>query len=263
MGNEVTVTEDNPPAAIQETNFLDVICRVASDPATDVDKVERFLEMQYREMERQAAQHFAADLAECQANMPAIHAAESNDHTRSRYANLEAINKQIIPVYTKHGFSLSFGTEPSTKENHIVITCTVRHKFGHSVPYHYEMPYDLTGPSGNVNKTAVHASGSAISYGRRYLTNMIFNLTISAEDDDGNAAGNYVAEPTVTAGTILEIIEAAKKADRTPEQCLLFVNVACETEYEALEEISETHAQRLLNRLNRMANNEQATEPAA
>lgn len=35
-----------------------------------------------------------------------------------------------------------------------------------------------------------HATGSAITYGKRYLKNMIFDLRFKEKDDDGNAAGN-------------------------------------------------------------------------
>lgn len=37
-------------------------------------------------------------------------------------------------------------------------------------------------------KTKTHATGSAVSYGMRYLLKMIFNIAVSDRDDDGNAA---------------------------------------------------------------------------
>jgi hypothetical protein len=41
--------------------------------------------------------------------------------------------------------------------------------------------------------TRTHAMGSAVTYGRRYLLQMIFNIVPGA-DDDGNAAGGIHAE---------------------------------------------------------------------
>jgi hypothetical protein len=35
-----------------------------------------------------------------------------------------------------------------------------------------------------------HATGSAITYGKRYLKNMIFDLRFKESDDDGNAAAD-------------------------------------------------------------------------
>jgi hypothetical protein len=39
---------------------------------------------------------------------------------------------------------------------------------------------------GSPNKTAIHGFGSAMSYGRRYLLLLIFNLAMRHEDNDGN-----------------------------------------------------------------------------
>ncbi len=64
------------------------------------------------------------------------------------------------------------------------------------------MPSDGKGAKGGDVMTKTHATGSAVQYGRRYLLGMIFNITVS-KDDDGNAAGNkpqeFVTEEQVMA----------------------------------------------------------------
>jgi hypothetical protein len=50
------------------------------------------------------------------------------------------------------------------------------------------VPIDNKGPKGAQNKTDTHGFGSALSYGRRYLKLLIFD--IATTDDDGRAAGN-------------------------------------------------------------------------
>ena len=246
---EIVETQPAAPPVVQndEANLLNAIVRAASDPQIDVEKMERLLEMQFRLTERSAAQQYSEALAKCQQDLPTIYAAEANTHTDSHYANLAAINKAIVPIYTRHGFSLSFGTEPSDKENHIVIVCDVRHVGGHGAQHRYEMPYDLSGPSGRTNKTMVHGSASAITYGRRYITNMIFNLTVSTEDDDGNAAGEVAELVTlVSAKTCEEILGKAAVANRSIEQCLEYINTATGKDYKALAELTEKDAEQLL-----------------
>ena len=61
---------------------------------------------------------------------------------------------------------------------------------GYTRRYHIDMPADGKGAKGGDVMTRTHATGSAVSYGKRYLLIMIFNLTMGGEyEDDGNAAG--------------------------------------------------------------------------
>ena len=112
-----------------------------------------------------------------------------NDQTGSPYARYESILNKAKPVYTNHGFALSFGTDSSPLESHIRITCSVTHEKGHSKDFFVDLPMDSTGIKGNVNKTQIHGTGSTYSYGKRYLITMIFNIEIANEDDDGVKAG--------------------------------------------------------------------------
>ena len=63
------------------------------------------------------------------------------------------------------------------------------HERGYKRTFHIDMPADGKGAQGRDVMTRTHATGSAVSYGRRYLLLMIFNIAVGGEDDDGNAAG--------------------------------------------------------------------------
>jgi hypothetical protein len=55
----------------------------------------------------------------------------------------------------------------------------------------------------------IHATGSAVTYGRRYLLMMIFNLSIGDRDDDGNGAGTDTQQQVaLTAAQIEELHRA-------------------------------------------------------
>lgn len=169
--------------------LMAVISRAATDPNCDVEKMERLYAMHERMADRQAAEAFAAGMSRAQSEVRKAAKDRTNTQTKSDYATLESIDAAIRPVYTAHGFSLSFDTEDSPIANHVRIVCHVMHSAGHTKVYRYDNPMDDKGIQGSVNKTPTHARGSAVTYGRRYLTLLIFNLSTGAHDDDGNGVG--------------------------------------------------------------------------
>lgn len=166
--------------------IVSVIERVTMNPDVDIEKMERLLAMQERILDRQAEQAYADAMMAAQAEMPIIIVNKTNAQTSSKYADLEAVNRQAKPIYTKHGFSVSFDTKPSSIDGSIQIIATVLHRGGHSKVYTYDAPMDEAGIAGKINKTPTHARASSTSYSQRYLLKLIFNLTISGEDNDGN-----------------------------------------------------------------------------
>lgn len=193
------------------TAIIQVIERAALNPDIDVEKMERLFALQERMLTRNAEMSFNAAMRAAQEEMPKVLRNKRNDQTSSNYADLEKVNEVIVPVYTKHGFSLSFGTADTTIPGHIRITCLASHIDGHSRPYFADMPLDLAGLKGNQNKTPTHAHGSTMSYGRRYLTLLIFNITLTNEDKDGNQPGETITEEQVT--DLMALAEEVK-ADR-------------------------------------------------
>jgi len=195
--------------ATESAAIFQIISRLASNPAADPDKIERFLAMREKELDRIAKQAFYAAMAAAQAEMKPVARDADNDQTRSKYARYETISEAIQPIITKHGFSLTFDEGTPEKENHIRVLCDVMHSGGHMKQYHADVPFDNVGMKGNPNKTATHAYGSTKSYGRRYLKLDIFDIALKNDDDDGNAAGEFDGG-TITpeqAATIRELLE--------------------------------------------------------
>ncbi|WP_163557539.1 ERF family protein [Halomonas sp. NO4] len=195
MAQQIQQSDAAPPEAARNSSVLHIIERAATDPNVDIDKMERLLQMQEKILAEQAHIAFHQAMNRAQEEMrPVVRDAENNQ-THSRYTRLETIDRSIRPIYTRHGFSLSFGTGDCPYEGYIRVTCDVAHVDGHIDHKKVDMPLDTQGFKGNQNKTATHAHGSTMSYARRYLTLLIFNLAMADEDDDGNAAGG---EPAVT-----------------------------------------------------------------
>jgi hypothetical protein len=178
------------PIVSEHTAIIQVIERAALNPDIDVDKMERLLAMQERIIAKQAEQGYADAMVAAQAEMPVVIAKETNTQTNSKYADLEAVNRVAKPIYTKHGFSVSFDTDVSPLPNCVRIIATVLHRGGHSKSFNYDAPIDDAGAKGVVNKTPTHGRASSVSYTQRYLLKIIFNITIAGEDNDGNGATN-------------------------------------------------------------------------
>lgn len=186
-----TETKQEVATVSDSASLMTAVARAAADPSVDVEKMERLFAMHERMSAKQAEMSYAEAMRAAQAAMPGIYRGKENKQTKSWYADLEAITKAIVPVYTQHGFALSFGQAECPLPDAIRVTCEVSHSGGHSKTFWYDSPIDDAGIAGSKNKTPTHARASANSYGRRYLTVMIFNLTLTGEDDDGNAASAY------------------------------------------------------------------------
>jgi hypothetical protein len=187
--------------------MMAVIERAARDSSVDIDKMERLLQMKERMDARHAEQGFNAALNAAQSELGRIAADSTNPQTRSQYASYPALDKVVRPIYTRHGFSLSFNTGEGAPADHVRVLCHVSHRDGHTRPYHADIPCDGKGAKGGDVMTKTHAMGSAFSYGQRYLLKLIFNIAIG-QDDDGNTA-SLKATP---AGGVFDSLDASVKA---------------------------------------------------
>lgn len=179
---------ENEIVAVDQASAVLSVLENGLNKGLDADSLEKILSMQERVLDRQSQQAFYEALKVVQQVMPVIGKSRSNEQTRSTYADMEDILKVAPKVYTEHGFSLSYGTGDSPLPEHVRITADLMHTGGHSRQYAVDIPLDMSGIAGKVNKTKTHGTGSAITYGQRYLIKLIFNLN-TGDDDDGNAAG--------------------------------------------------------------------------
>lgn len=176
------------PAVAESSALISMIERAARDPAVDMDKLERLVLMQERVSQRNAEQTFNEAMSAAQKEIGRIATDAANTQTKSRYATYAAIDRIIRPIYTKHGFALSFDTEDGGPADCVRVTCFVSNA-GYTRKYKVDMPTDGKGARGGDVMTKTHATGAGMQYGMRYLVKGIFNIAIGA-DDDGNAASD-------------------------------------------------------------------------
>lgn len=189
------VREDGALPA-EALSMMEVIGRAAADPKTDVDKLERLLSIYERLTAQKVEQEFNASMSAAQSEMRPVSQDASNPQTRSKYASYNALDHALRPIYTKHGFALSFDTADGAADGNIRVVCKVSHRAGHSERPHLDMPADGKGAKGGDVMTKTHATMSAVSYAKRGLLKMIFNIAEGESDDDGNAAGDTNAKIT-------------------------------------------------------------------
>jgi hypothetical protein len=174
---------------VQRTAMDAFIERAATDPTFDVVKLEALLRMQREVAQDAARREFNMAMAAAQAEMQPVVRSARNTHTGTKYAKLETIDAEMRPIYTRHGFSVRFGTGAPNREGWMRVVCTIAHAGGHEEPaIILDAPLDLTGTAGKTNKTGIQAVGSSVSYLRRYLLTMAFNIVLADDpDDDGEA----------------------------------------------------------------------------
>lgn len=187
-GELVTIEGANALEAQPQTTTTDLI-QMGLKFNAGVETIERLVALKRSEMSYDSEVAFNIALNRAQQAMGPVAADLTNPQTKSKYASYPALDKRVRPIYTAEGLALSFDTGDSPLEEHVRILCYVSHAAGHTRTYHLDMPNDGKGARGGDVMTKTHAQGAAVSYGKRYLVIMIFNIAVGEEDRDGNDFG--------------------------------------------------------------------------
>ncbi len=213
------LTKQDEPVSDMTGGLLAVIERAARDPNVDIDKMERLYLMQERVLLQEAKASFNGAMSLAQAEMPRIYRNGKNNTTNSTYAEAEQLSKLSAPIITKHGFSLSYGTAESHLPDHYRVTCICARE-GYEREYILDVPIDNEGMKGAKNKTNTHGFGSAMSYGKRYLKLMIFD--IATTDDDGQRAGQT---PPISVAQYNELLRRMSETETASEDFAEYMKI--------------------------------------
>lgn len=176
--------------------LVDLIGAVVTNPEVSVDKIKALWEMQIQAEDREAEKAFDAAMIDAQDEVQALAWDKVNREKDSRHASYPKIDRMLRPIRKKHGFTMSWDTEPGPTAEMAVLCCDVSHKGGHRRRYRTPMPIDGQGPKGGGVMTKPQAVNAGTSYGMRNLAKMIWNIPIlvDKEDTDGNIPYETITE---------------------------------------------------------------------
>jgi hypothetical protein len=185
----MTMPQDVAVATIDQTPWGKLIDRAISDRDFPIANIESLWRMNLENDTRRMRREYNVAMAATQAAMAPVIRATPNKHLNTKYATYDDIDAIMRPIYSEHGFSVTFGTETPNAVGNIRIACVVHHVGGwDEKDLALEAPPDSSGSAGKANKTGVQAVGSTVSYLRRYLLCMAFNIVLANEDDDGEGS---------------------------------------------------------------------------
>lgn len=206
--------EPGPPS------LLNFIASAVTDPQIDVTKLQALLDMQKQVVAAEAKRVFQVELHDAQREMPRVSKLGTIDTGKGimKFARWQDVDTVLRPIMERHGFALSFTSE-AREGGGAVVTATLQHILGHEMTAAMSLPLD-TGPGRN----NLQALGSTLSYGKRYLAEMLFNIVRADEDNDGNGAPDR--PEYLTDGEIAELNGLMKETNTDPKRFQAFVGMS-------------------------------------
>lgn len=190
---EIIVQE--PINLTEGEQYLALIERIAVNKDVDPAKMQAILDVQERIMDKQAVALFNQAYLAAKLKMPRVRKDGKVEYLEDKnnkqgpkieafkYAKYEDIDKAIRPIEEEYGFSRIFTTSPRIGEGGgTTVHCTLLHKGGHSIKAEIAVALDVSGGKNNIQ-----AMGSSFSYGKRYTTEMLWDIVKEGVDDDANS----------------------------------------------------------------------------
>lgn len=211
-GTAVAVHQPQAPA--QQKTVLQIIADVAANPNANPATMRELLDMQKEIMADQAKRDFSAafialqiDLAKVSIRQDGKIVVRAKDARGERtgavqqstpYATFNNIMRTIKPLLFKHGFNLSFSTEPMGER---ILVRGLLEGYGHERTTAFPLPAETSGSKNNVQ-----GWGSSMSYGKRYCTIALLNIVSEApEDRDTDGEPNRESLKVAKGGGFVEV----------------------------------------------------------
>lgn len=176
------------PAPTPSSSLMALIDRAATDPAFDVLKLEKLLDVKERWDREEARKAFVSALSLFKRNPPEILKDKLVDfktekgRVNYRHATLGNVSALIGEALGKYGLSHRWDVEQ--KDGKIRVSCILTHDQGHSERVTLEAAADTSGL-----KNHIQAIASAVSYLQRYTLLSVTGMATNDDpDDDGGKA---------------------------------------------------------------------------
>lgn len=270
MSELMTVNENQVAVQSNEASMAMQIMTMASNPDFDVNKLEKLMDLQEREMARLALVAFNQAFAEMQSQIPTV--AKSKKGGDSNYATLEDVVEITRPILNRYGFSTYFDTKTDISNNrevkdkygnvnviydgNVIVEAILLHKMGHQIKTSLIVPFDF---SGSKKMNTAQAMGSAVSYGKRYSLCALLN--IATRDDNDAQTSNVYAHKTITGAQARRL--QAKREQLTDDNKLIFDDwLVNDFGIDAIEQVKLVLYNNVDSGLERLIGNQQGAETA-
>ncbi len=165
----------------EESPLEALIVRGMNDPTFDVEKLERLMALMERKEAQSRKEAYDAALLRVQMKAPRIAQHGLMDRGaggKIPYAKREDIDAVMRPIYQAEGFTVTW-TGPTGDDGKIhVIGKFSAH--GHSETHEW-----ICGPDASGGKTGPQAVSSTISYGKRQISKMVWDIIEEGLDKNG------------------------------------------------------------------------------
>lgn len=236
--NEIVPTAPTTVAAQKPDNMFDLIMVAMRDDSISADKLEKLVSVQSTVEDRVARREFSAALHGAQSEMPKVVKNGKIDLGKGKpiaFATYEDVDAVVRPIESAHGFSRSFTIRRT--ETGMMVVGILRHISGHTEETEMPLPAD-SGPGRN----ALQAIGSTFAYGKRYITEAMYNIVRSSDDDDGQRGGTRTISAEQKA-KIVQLMLDAKEAGVPVDEPKFFQAFGIKT----LDEMAEKDFTRAAN----------------
>lgn len=191
--------------AISGNNSPSSMLMAAIDKGMDLDKLEKFMELQFKYEQNQARKAYFEAMTAFKAAPPEI---EKNKHvkfdtlkgkTEYDHATLDNVIEKINSALSEHGLSASWTTKQ--ENGNVTVTCRISHVLGH-----FEETSLTASPDQSGGKNSIQALGSTVTYLERYTVLALTGLATKGMDDDGQGVTEYITDKQLS--TITDMINA-------------------------------------------------------
>lgn len=196
--------------------MIQVAFEKAIEQGAAMEVVGVILQEQNKMIERQDRMAYNESLERIQSKLKVV-IKDKAIPGKGMYATSKAVDKAILEHCKDEGMILSFNSEDSGSADLLRLVCDVT-LGAYTKRYTLPLPLDGAGAKGGGVMNRTDAACAAVTKGKRYLKNMIFNLRIEESDDEAGMPVQIYAplmeaiENAATAGAVGGAYLAAVKA---------------------------------------------------
>lgn len=219
-------------------DYGELLTTILKDPSIPADKLQIISQMRREMIQDEAKEAYQHAFAQFAAELPAVERDGMVDlGAKGKYpfTTYEQMDTVLRPLLVKHGLSLQFWSSDPERIDAVVIHGALI-GWGWQREAIYPVPPD-TGPGRN----ALQARGSAQTYAKRYIADLLCNVVRKGLDNDGRGSVDAFIEAR-------QVKELKKLIEATNSNTETFLNTMV-TDVKALEDVRVRDFPRLVTAL--------------